>query len=436
MYKGFMKFVLVISLLIGSVIFADEGVKNQIENLLKGQNLSTQGKSGFNHSFSPRGLEQEVVWTHLQAPVSQIILQKTSNVTVTAYVCEPYKRYWHRVQGTVLNLDLWYGHFQYSYSNNSPTFFQNQFRNHSRQLPSLQPNQLQQTTHYRTTDYGNVVTKYDHGRIYPGYKAFSYYCNRGNRYWVELRETRSQKSYWYGPYPYQAPQPPAQLKVVIELDKPQYDVSETPSIRISVQNNSPRNVWLQFNSGMRGDYVIDNVYRWSSGRFFTQVLSRELIPAYGKKQIFQQLHSAKDYRLTPGKHTIFALVKTSNRGLLRSQEITFSVRRSFVPPTNPSSKVLMQKAIDMMRKGKYNIARKILIEIAKTEPRNIVAHYNLACVEAVTYNEDLALDYLSRALELGYKDFSHIRQDPDLNNIRHLRRFRKLLKKYQYNRGY
>lgn len=414
------------------LMYADNSVKDQIENLLRGQDLSS--KAQINHTSHPQGLEKIQTWTHLGREVSEMTLQETSDIKVSVYVSPSYNRYWYRLQGSVLNVDLWYGYYQYSYGNNDRSFFKSQFHsNHSQQVPSLQPNQLQFSVQYRTTDYGNIVAKYSHGTIFPGYNAFSYYCNRGNRYWVELVETRTQKSYWYGPYSYYTPQPVAKLKVVVELDKPQYEVNESPNIKIWVYNNSPRAVWLKFANGLRGDYILDNSYQWSKGMMFTQVLGRELIPAYGKKQLFQQYHSPQAYHLAPGQHSVVGIVETRNYGTLRSKNITFSVRRSAVPPYNsPSTKVLMEKAINLMKKGKYNIARKVLQKIVQTEPNNIIGHYNLACVESITYNEDLALDHLSRAFELGYRDFSHVRQDPDLNNIRHLRRFRRLIKKYQY----
>ncbi|BBM83829.1 TPR end-of-group domain-containing protein [Candidatus Uabimicrobium amorphum] len=420
-------------------LFADNNVKDQIEsllkereNLLKERDLSS--KAQMRHSSHPQGLEKIQTWTHLGAAVSEITLQETADIKVRVYVCAPYKRYWYRLQGSILNVDLWYGYYQYSYGNNDRSFFKTQFRNnHAQQVPSLHPRQLQFSVQYRTTDYGNIVTKYSHGPIFPGYNAFSYYCNRGNRYWVELVEIRTQRSYWYGPYNYYTPTPATKLKVVVELDKPQYEINESPNVKIWVFNNSSRAVWLKFSRGLRGDYMMDNRYTWSKGRVFTQVLGRELVPAYGKVQLFHQYHPIQEYPLAPGQHSIVGIVQTRNYGILRSKSITFSVRRPAIPPHNsPSTGALMQKAINLMKKGKYNIARKILQKIIQTEPNSIIGHYNLACVEAITYNEDLALDYLARAFELGYRDFAHVRQDPDLNNIRHLRRFRRLIKKYQY----
>ncbi|WP_372368154.1 BsuPI-related putative proteinase inhibitor [Candidatus Uabimicrobium sp. HlEnr_7] len=431
MYKN-----LIIALLsVSCFLFADEKVKGQIEDFLRQQNLS-QGSSNTKatHANSPQGLEKLQTWTHMGAPVTEIILQETPDIKVTVYNCQPHKRYWYRLQGSILNVDLWYGFYQYSNQFNNRTFFQNQFNStHTKQTPSLQPNQLELTTYYKTTDYGNVVVKYSHGHVYPGYQAFSYYCNRGNRYWVELQENQTQSSYWYGPYPYYFSQPKPKLKIVVALDKPQYEVNESPSIKISVHNNSSRAVWLKFTNGMRGDYILDNNYHWSKNMMFTQVLGRELVPAYGKIELFQKNHSLRRYALNPGQHRLVGVVKTRNYGTLRSNEVTFSVRRSSFPPHNsPSTKALMDKAIKLMKKGKYNIARKLLTKITQIEPSNIIAVYNLACVEAITYHEDLALDYLARAFELGYRDFAHIRQDPDLNNVRYLRRFRRLIKKYQY----
>ena len=46
-------------------------------------------------------------------------------------------------------------------------------------------------------------------------------------------------------------------------------------------------------------------------------------------------------------------------------------------------------------------------------------------------DEDKAAAALQRALELGYRDFRYMREDRDLDTIRHDPRFRQLLREYE-----
>lgn len=412
-------------------LFADDKVQNQIENLLKQQDISTSQKrslKSYDYGSFPQGLEKITTWQYQGAFVEQIILQQSNDVTVTVYSCKEYQKYWYRLQGSILGVDLWYGHYSYGNRYHDSSYFLERFSiNHRLQRPILKPKGLDLKLQYKTLSDGNIVTKYSHGSVFPGYNVFSYYCDKSNRYWVELVDKQSTASNWYGPYPFSYPIPVVKLRTVVTLDKSQYGQGESPHVTIWVHNDTSRAVRLNFSSGMRGDYSIDGQYRWSSNMMFTQMLGREFIPAYGKKQLFNKPHTFSQYPLNAGSHSIVGIIKTMNHGELRSEAVSFSVRRAVHNPT----RVWMNKAIAFMGRKKYNPARNLLLKVIGAEPTNAIAHYNLTCIEALTYNEDLALDYFKRCLELGYRDFSHMRTDPDLNNIRYLHRYKKLIRKYK-----
>jgi hypothetical protein len=57
-----------------------------------------------------------------------------------------------------------------------------------------------------------------------------------------------------------------------------------------------------------------------------------------------------------------------------------------------------------------------------------LAHYNLACSYALLKKVDPAIKALRKAIELGYCDFRYLREDHDLDAIRHDPRFRQLLR--------
>src|ERR671933_591009 len=69
--------------------------------------------------------------------------------------------------------------------------------------------------------------------------------------------------------------------------------------------------------------------------------------------------------------------------------------------------------------------------LVQLRPNDPLAHYNLACSYALLKRPDLALKTLRRAVELGYRDFRYMREDRDLESIRHDPRFRQLLREYE-----
>lgn len=57
-------------------------------------------------------------------------------------------------------------------------------------------------------------------------------------------------------------------------------------------------------------------------------------------------------------------------------------------------------------------------------------HYDAACFYSLMYDSVTSLKHLKNALEKGYRNFSHIVLDSDLDNIRQLDNFKTLLSKY------
>src|SRR5437016_3907300 len=90
---------------------------------------------------------------------------------------------------------------------------------------------------------------------------------------------------------------------------------------------------------------------------------------------------------------------------------------------------LMSKLLTL--KGRYaeglQIDRK-LVQLCAADP---LAHYNLACRYARLKRPDQCIKTLRKAVELGYRDFRYMREDRDLDSIRHDPRFRQLLREYE-----
>ena len=77
--------------------------------------------------------------------------------------------------------------------------------------------------------------------------------------------------------------------------------------------------------------------------------------------------------------------------------------------------------------GEYDRAAQLLRQVMEISPGSAVDAYNLSCALARRGETHAALDWLERAVGLGYKDRRVIDSDPDLDPIRGSRRYRRLL---------
>jgi tetratricopeptide (TPR) repeat protein len=67
--------------------------------------------------------------------------------------------------------------------------------------------------------------------------------------------------------------------------------------------------------------------------------------------------------------------------------------------------------------------------LVKLQPSNKTAHYNLACSLALSRRKAEALHALEKAVDLGYRDYEWMSQDPDLEILKKHPRFQGLLDK-------
>ena len=93
--------------------------------------------------------------------------------------------------------------------------------------------------------------------------------------------------------------------------------------------------------------------------------------------------------------------------------------------------VLRVMGNNLTLKGRYAQGLQIDKRLIALRPTDPLAHYNLACSYALLKRPDHAIKALRRAVELGYRDFRYMREDRDLDSIRHDPRFRQLLREYE-----
>lgn len=93
--------------------------------------------------------------------------------------------------------------------------------------------------------------------------------------------------------------------------------------------------------------------------------------------------------------------------------------------------VLRVQGNNLTLKGRYAEGLQIDRRLVQLRPNDALAHYNLACSYALLKKVDLALKMLRKAIELGYRDFRYMREDRDLDTVRHDPRFRQLLREFE-----
>ncbi|HMC65096.1 MAG TPA: tetratricopeptide repeat protein [Gemmataceae bacterium] len=93
--------------------------------------------------------------------------------------------------------------------------------------------------------------------------------------------------------------------------------------------------------------------------------------------------------------------------------------------------ILRSHGNNLTLKGRYAEGLQIDKRLVQLRPNDPLAHYNLACSYALLKRPDQAIKTLRRAVELGYRDFRYMREDRDLDSIRHDPRFRQLMREYE-----
>lgn len=67
------------------------------------------------------------------------------------------------------------------------------------------------------------------------------------------------------------------------------------------------------------------------------------------------------------------------------------------------------------------------LRLSKVRPNDPMVHYNLACSLALVGQCEESVNTLKHSIQMGYKDFTWMVKDPDLNAIRNLASYVKLV---------
>jgi tetratricopeptide (TPR) repeat protein len=89
---------------------------------------------------------------------------------------------------------------------------------------------------------------------------------------------------------------------------------------------------------------------------------------------------------------------------------------------------------DYTKRGKYLDGLQIDQRLADLKPTDSLVYYNLACSYSLTEQYREAAEALERAIELGYRDFKWLAEDPDLEDLRRQSVYRRVRAKVRQYR--
>ncbi|GAI31139.1 unnamed protein product, partial [marine sediment metagenome] len=88
---------------------------------------------------------------------------------------------------------------------------------------------------------------------------------------------------------------------------------------------------------------------------------------------------------------------------------------------------LHREAMAKLQNKEYDEAEKIYLKLVRLIPKDYIALYNLACVYSLTNRKAKAMEYLKKSVKAGYTNAGHMQTDTDLDNIREMEEFKKLI---------
>ncbi|MGC9065715.1 MAG: TPR end-of-group domain-containing protein [Candidatus Ratteibacteria bacterium] len=129
-------------------------------------------------------------------------------------------------------------------------------------------------------------------------------------------------------------------------------------------------------------------------------------------------------RSTPAKNLRRKILKSERYHLLRE-----------IVEENPDYIEALGNLGDLHTKsGDFEAGLVIDRRLAFLQPLEPVHYYNIACDYALMGKKEEALMYLNIAIALGYSDFRHLKEDPDLAGLRGDKRYEKLISRISCRR--
>lgn len=114
--------------------------------------------------------------------------------------------------------------------------------------------------------------------------------------------------------------------------------------------------------------------------------------------------------------------KSAKKNLTRGEQHELDVKIGFmegVVKRDPGYVEALQiLGDDYTRRGKFVAGLRVDEQLSQLRPEDPVVQYNLACSYSLTGNFNQAAATLEKAINVGYRDFKWLGQDPDLADLR------------------
>ena len=110
--------------------------------------------------------------------------------------------------------------------------------------------------------------------------------------------------------------------------------------------------------------------------------------------------------------------KKLSRDQLRELDVSISFMEGIVKREPGYVEALQLLGDDYTQRGRYIAGLKVDEQLSQLRPGDPLVQYNLACSYSLTGNFNQAVAALEKALNLGYRDFKWLAQDPDLSDLR------------------
>ena len=134
-------------------------------------------------------------------------------------------------------------------------------------------------------------------------------------------------------------------------------------------------------------------------------------------------------RLKPGYALLLNSIADVYREEGNNQKVLFYYKQSLQSDSTQTAH-LQDLGMAYIYSKDFTNGLKYLEKGANAFPRDPIADYNLACGWVIAGDTRKGIKYLSDALDKGYKDYNHLKQDPDLENLRKLPEFTALIKQH------
>ena len=92
-----------------------------------------------------------------------------------------------------------------------------------------------------------------------------------------------------------------------------------------------------------------------------------------------------------------------------------------------SIKILKALAMVYVNKKQYQSAISTFKRLVDIQPENNIFHYNISCLYAIQNMKNESVEWLTKAIDNGYSNWDHLKNDKDLKNIKNTSYFKSLV---------